>query len=158
MNNGLKFPLKFKLANQGKQFLLKEKAGLFYCYDSTGTARIGDAITFNKVYSYIKQGAWIVIEEEKAKHPHDEVIRAWLDGKTVQLKYNGEWFDLGAVTSRKPVPYFDPHKEYRIKPEDPDVYVSFVAYDAPVGITHIGVVERVKMKLSEFNKISNPSK
>lgn len=156
MNNGLKFPMKVKNMQQ-RIITLKEEFGKVTCYLGESKAWPGPT-TIDWVRYWIDNGYWTVIEEEKAKHPHDEIIRAWLDGKTVQFKYGGEWISLSAVMAGKSLYAFHVSTEHRIKPEDPDVYVSFVAYDAPVGVNHVGSVERVKMKLSEFNKISNTKK
>jgi hypothetical protein len=52
------------------------------------------------------------------KHPHDEVIRAWLDGKRVeyQPQPSGPWyaiFSLGDSQGRN-VPAFSVRHKYRI--------------------------------------------
>lgn len=51
------------------------------------------------------------------KHPHAEVIKAWADGKTVQvLAGNGEWSDM--TYSDGSWNTFSPQIQYRIKPEE----------------------------------------
>ena len=51
------------------------------------------------------------------KHPHDAVIRAWLDGKTVQRQHHlsGKWLDIPAHNICW-VAFFNPEDSYRIKP------------------------------------------
>lgn len=57
------------------------------------------------------------------KHKHDEIIRAWLDGKTVEV-FDGRrrdgagWRALPSVGGTQCVPMFSADGEYRIKPED----------------------------------------
>lgn len=55
------------------------------------------------------------------KHPHDAVIRAWLDGKRIQYKgHDLDWKDLQMVGTGKTggyIPTFFPDWEYRIKPK-----------------------------------------
>ena len=55
------------------------------------------------------------------KHPHDEVIRAYLDGRTVQMVVDdeGTWADLPPFTEHRDqyMPRFYSHTNYRIKPE-----------------------------------------
>lgn len=106
--------------------------------------------------------------QETKKHPHDAVIRAWLDGKAVQVRANGgDWVDIrdSVFDEEKSIPTFLRSLQYRIKPEDPDVYVSIAAYTtlhgpdmAPVawrnGSNVGGVLPRLQMKLSEYLKIA----
>ena len=51
------------------------------------------------------------------KHPHDAVIRAWLDGKTIQLwsTKEGKWKDISALKEGWNL-YFSTDGQYRIKP------------------------------------------
>jgi len=56
-------------------------------------------------------------------HKHAKVIKAWADGKTIQMKtFSGKWKDLGLLN-----PAFD-SEEYRIKPE-PQVIECFIHKD-----------------------------
>lgn len=61
--------------------------------------------------------------EKSSKHPHDAVIRAWLDGETIQLQYeDGSWTDLRTLDARQEMghyslPAFDTNRNYRIKPK-----------------------------------------
>lgn len=50
-----------------------------------------------------------------AAHKHAEFIKAWADGKTLQLFANGEWHDVSADP-----PTFNRNWEYRIKPAEPE--------------------------------------
>jgi hypothetical protein len=51
------------------------------------------------------------------KHPHDVIIRAWLDGKPIQYKTSqGVWTALNAPSERFCVPCFNPADEHRIAP------------------------------------------
>lgn len=55
-----------------------------------------------------------------AKHPHDETIRAYLDGKTIQFKKgNGEWIDVSPFTANAGFHSFWKNTEYRLKPPEP---------------------------------------
>lgn len=58
------------------------------------------------------------------KQKHCEVIKAWADGKQVQVKdVNGNWVTYGYGQ----VPLWHEHYEYRIKPEPkPDVVSSLL--------------------------------
>lgn len=93
--------------------------------------------------------------QEIKKHPHDAVIRAWLDGKTIQYQHPvaETWND---VTRRgdEGTPAFLKMETWRIKPEDPDVYVNMYGYNGATSPNEIGRGRRVKMKLSEFKKIA----
>jgi len=54
------------------------------------------------------------------KHPHDEVIRAWLDGKDIQMKLGAEWIPVNNVdwyAAMSATPRFAKKETYRIKPE-----------------------------------------
>ena len=51
------------------------------------------------------------------KHPHDTLIRAWLDGKPVQyLDPADRWVDLAAPSAVTKTPHFYPDCSYRLKP------------------------------------------
>lgn len=103
--------------------------------------------------------------QETKKHPHDAVIRAWLDGKTVQvLAGDGKWHSVTHLACESEMPYWNPRLQFRIKPEDPDVYVSIAAYTtydntqlAAISRNSSntpGTLPRLKMKLSEYLKIA----
>lgn len=50
-------------------------------------------------------------------HPHDTLIRAWLDGKTVQYKsVAGNWLDLQPPGIVEKLPHFYVTDDYRLKP------------------------------------------
>lgn len=59
------------------------------------------------------------------KHIHDEVIRAWLDGKTVQIHYDNNWHD---IPSDIQLPNFHTTTKYRIKPEAKKYRVALMMY------------------------------
>jgi len=51
-------------------------------------------------------------------YKHDAVIRAWLDGRTVQQQSRDcSWHDVRAVGILSVVPAFSEDESYRIKPE-----------------------------------------
>lgn len=50
------------------------------------------------------------------KHPHDTLIRAWLDGKPVQYLQDGLWLDLATPSAVTKTPHFYPDCSYRLKP------------------------------------------
>ena len=63
-------------------------------------------------------------------HKHSELIKAWADGATIQVKYTDApqyWVD-------KDYPTWHPKDQYRIKPEPkPDVVKSYaVAYGGAI--------------------------
>ena len=50
-------------------------------------------------------------------YPHDTLIRAWLDGKTLQFLDNGVWVDCEHVSTAAKVPHcYRNGTQYRIKP------------------------------------------
>ena len=52
-----------------------------------------------------------------SKHPHDPLIRAWLDGKTVQYRAEtGVWVDLSGPDEVHKSPHWYADSEYRLKP------------------------------------------
>jgi hypothetical protein len=66
-------------------------------------------------------------------HKHDTLIRAWLDGKTVQFKLDGVWADLSAPEAVEKCPHFYPDSEYRLKP----VTVRYRVWVDKLGAPHI---------------------
>lgn len=58
--------------------------------------------------------------QSKTVHPHDEVIRAWLDGNVCQLRNAIDWVDMPSaedcVTHNRAMPTFTPSQEIRVKP------------------------------------------
>ena len=68
------------------------------------------------------------------KYKHDEVIRAWLDGKTVQVLDGDDWKDCAPFNGLFYLPDFHVDWEYRIKPEPkPDVVRYVNVYKSCVG-------------------------
>jgi hypothetical protein len=54
-----------------------------------------------------------------ARYPHDEMVRAWLDGKDVQWQdIDGTWVNLSPPDVVKKMPIFHPSSKYRLKPID----------------------------------------
>lgn len=62
----------------------------------------------------------------KAKHPHHEVILAYLNGETVQYDYRGNWVDIHPFTERMQFPNFDKKTQYRVKPPEPVIKHRYV--------------------------------
>lgn len=59
---------------------------------------------------------------QKVKHPHDEIIRAWLDGEAAEIWEDDKWFELPRIDdvvsgSWSGIPAFFTDKRYRIKPK-----------------------------------------
>lgn len=51
------------------------------------------------------------------KYKHDAIVRAWLDGKTVQTLSGQDWQDIAPTpTTANVMPYFSADRVYRIKP------------------------------------------
>lgn len=71
-----------------------------------------------KVWGTPYQAGWMPRDQVEKAYPYDEVVRAWLDGKTVQKLVDGWWTDV--PRSRKSsewVPAFSRYAHWRIKPE-----------------------------------------
>ena len=49
-------------------------------------------------------------------YKHDTLIRAWLDGKTVQYRNGLLWVDMPSVSEATKMPHFYQCDEYRLKP------------------------------------------
>lgn len=74
------------------------------------------------------------------KHPHDAVIRAYLDGKTVQvwnpyLKPSG-WVDTSLSKSQH-LPCFEITHKWRVKPESVKVKYRLYLYRDGMKILHV---------------------
>lgn len=99
--------------------------------------------------------------QETKKHPHDAVIRAWLDGKTIQVwvPRTEVWADV-IRRYDEGTPAFLRSETWRTKPEDPDVWITLLAYDGDRNVMNlvdpdlVARADSVKMKLSEFKKIA----
>lgn len=50
------------------------------------------------------------------KHPHDTLIRAWLDGRAVQYMVSGLWVDLEPPDRVEKMPHFYTSEQYRLRP------------------------------------------
>jgi hypothetical protein len=67
-------------------------------------------------------------------HKHDALIRAWLDGKTVQYTaYDGAWTDLTGPDAVESLPRFYAASTYRLKP----VAVRYRVWVDKLGAPHI---------------------
>ena len=53
------------------------------------------------------------------------ILQAYADGKTIQLKSNGEWVDVGCV-----YPEMNPAYRYRIKPDEPRTFELWICIRA----------------------------
>ena len=78
------------------------------------------------------------IPHDRKPHPHQHVILAWAEGKTIQvLSHNKQgWVDCLENTA----PLFSKHEEYRIKPESNppySLYAQVYAGDAGVQISFL---------------------
>lgn len=53
-------------------------------------------------------------------HKHDKIIKAWLEGKSIQVQHDlGTWYNLpNCDAPGQAVPAFAPNLNYRIKPKD----------------------------------------
>ena len=49
-------------------------------------------------------------------HPHDPLIRAWLDGQPVQYLQGEVWIDIEPPAAVSKTPHFYPDCSYRLKP------------------------------------------
>lgn len=55
--------------------------------------------------------------EAPKPYPHDALVRAWLDGKTIQYLVRGIWYDMDGPGKVDKMPHFYREgTEYRIKP------------------------------------------
>ncbi len=88
------------------------------------------------------------------KHKNDEVIRAWLDGKTVQYRYAGEdecWVSFAHFAhgvTRNP-DFLDENSlgEWRIKPEPNNLWV---VYDNHGNIAHLTKFESEAQNFAKY--------
>lgn len=48
---------------------------------------------------------------------HDAIVRAWLDGKTIQRQSGSDWYDVAPADFLGIVPAFSVSETFRIKPE-----------------------------------------
>ncbi len=68
------------------------------------------------------------------KYKHDAIVRAWLDGKTVERREGERWVTLPEVQGHPYVPTFGTDSTYRIKPEDR--IVTFILYRSKIGVEY----------------------
>jgi hypothetical protein len=65
-------------------------------------------------------------------YPHDAMVRAWLDGKTVQwLDVDDTWVDLAPPDAVKKMPLFYPTSKYRLKPITVRIRIGVMANGNP---------------------------
>ena len=56
-------------------------------------------------------------------HPHEKVMREWLDGKAIQYKNNNdEWVDIAPYETS-----WSNSIEYRVKPKEPEDIIKYIA-------------------------------
>jgi len=68
-------------------------------------------------------------------HPHEEIIRKWLEGEKIQFKsLNGEWADM-----TNSVAHFWPSSEYRVKVKNVVKYIP-VGFDSDTKFHHVNGV------------------
>ncbi len=108
---------------------------------TTDGIKVGDKVRYcNRVNPSIDAGEWLLVDQiegtysltingksypitefddvqSKPLYKHDAIIRAWLDGKVVQVRHGDKWADLSQPDNRSSLPAFDRAREYRIKPE-----------------------------------------
>jgi len=78
-------------------------------------------------------------------HKHCELIKAWADGKQIEIKYDGIWTDWVFSES----PRWLEKQEYRIKPEPkPDVVIE--TWIQPSSKNQIYVFQNVTDKNIKF--------
>ena len=53
-------------------------------------------------------------------HIHAHIIKAWAEGQEIQYQWDGGWCDWGRTCA----PEFNPLKNYRIKPEKPEIKID----------------------------------
>jgi len=84
-------------------------------------------------------------------YKHDAVIRAWLDGKTVQQQSrDGSWHDVRAINVYSTVPAFSVDESYRIKPETIKYRRAIKKYDGLYVTTVNTVSEAVNLSSSPY--------
>ncbi len=84
------------------------------------------------------------------KHKNDEVIRAWLDGKTIQSRYKETvWYDHFKGDGRPNLTIFDERAddEWRIKPEPKKLWV---VYDNFCNIAHLTKIESEAQNFAKY--------
>lgn len=71
------------------------------------------------------------------KYPHDEAIRAWLDGEQIQYRRGDDhrWVNLPILSSDGPLPMFNRDFSYRIKPKEK--IVTMYVYELDRGWTKV---------------------
>jgi hypothetical protein len=52
------------------------------------------------------------------KHPHDAIIRSWLDGVAIEVKVCDGWAPYASGDDRTHMPLFDVSDTFRIKPKE----------------------------------------
>ena len=85
----------------------------------------------------------------ETKYKHDEIVRAWLDGKTVQRKEGTVWVDVSLpLQHAQAVPMFLAQNTYRIKPNPKTLgerqYRRYLCYNSsPQTVNGVAVVNMV---------------
>ena len=69
-------------------------------------------------YTWSKCDFSLVSEDTSKYYKHYDIVIAWMQGKTVQVKSgDGVWTTLSNPVKRETVPYFSKRNCYRVKPE-----------------------------------------
>lgn len=64
------------------------------------------------------------LHTEKPKHPHHDIVIAWLNGETIQYFAFGGWYDWDPEPGYFTAPSFNSTIQYRIKPKEPEYQTS----------------------------------
>ena len=77
------------------------------------------------------------IPHDRKPHPHQHIIMAWAEGKSIQYRFNDDdWSDVSPLVA----PSFSVYAEYRIKPEPKppySLYAQVCAADTGVQISFL---------------------
>ena len=83
------------------------------------------------------------------KHPHDELIRDWLDGASIQYQTaTGMWADMPGVADADKLPHFYRDEVYRRKPRAVRVRVALTS--TGVALADSVLAETLTAKRADF--------
>jgi len=77
-------------------------------------------------------------------YPHEELVRAWLDGKTIQFRENADiWLDMDGPDVATKMPHFyRSGTEYRVKPVTIRYRVALMTYGSVQRTYSVDSLER----------------